>query len=212
MSVIAEYVLGPAKLTLAETLAAVDVRLAVERTVGTDPTEPVLFVWVEGDVESFDAALAADPTVTEPTLLSSSGSKRLYRLQLTGEVPVVTYPEIVRLGGRRLETRYEGGWWHARTRFPDLAAFEAYAAYLEAHGVEHRVVRRYAADGSDREFDGLTDAQRETLALAYRRGYFSVPREVTAAELADELGVSNQAVSERLRRGYARLVERGIGP
>jgi predicted DNA binding protein len=212
MSVIVEYALAPPNLTLAETFATVDVRLSIERTVGTDPSEPVLFTWVETDrFDAFEAAMEADPTVADPTVLSRS-DKRLYRLQVTGEAPVVTYPEIVRLGGRRLKARYEDGWWHARTRFPDLASFETYRRYLEANGVEHRVVSQYAADGTDREFDGLTDAQRETLALAYRRGYFSVPREVTATELADELGISNQAVSERLRRGYARLVERGIGP
>jgi predicted DNA binding protein len=54
--------------------------------------------------------------------------------------------------------------------------------------------------------DRLTARQRETLRLAHERGYFEIPREVTLDDLADELGVSNQAVSERLRRGCTHVI------
>lgn len=53
---------------------------------------------------------------------------------------------------------------------------------------------------------GLSDAQYETLITAYELGYFQVPRETTVDELGEELGVSAQSVSERLRRGHEKLV------
>jgi predicted DNA binding protein len=43
----------------------------------------------------------------------------------------------------------------------------------------------------------LTDAQQEALELAYERGYFESPRQVTM----EELGITQQAVASRLRRG-----------
>lgn len=52
----------------------------------------------------------------------------------------------------------------------------------------------------------LTDAQEELLVLAYERGYFDSPRGVTMAELGDELGISQQAVASRLRRGLRRIL------
>lgn len=52
----------------------------------------------------------------------------------------------------------------------------------------------------DTEFE-LTDPQHEVLALALERGYFDVPRQINVVELADELGISDSAVSQRLRRG-----------
>lgn len=212
MSTIVEYAVRSDGLALSAALGATDVRLVVERTVGTDPSCPVLFAWVGGgDLAAFDAALAADETVADWELLSEADNRRLYRFQVAEDTDVVLYPRIVALGASRLEAKHEDDWWYARTRFPDAAAFDEYAAFLEEHDIELRVLRRYDADGTDRELDGLTTPQREALVLAYRRGYFSIPREVTTAELADELGVSNQAVSERLRRGYARLVERGVG-
>ncbi|MFB6353162.1 MAG: helix-turn-helix domain-containing protein [Halobacteriales archaeon] len=53
----------------------------------------------------------------------------------------------------------------------------------------------------------LTPAQAEALRTAHEAGYFSVPRETTAAEVADELGISKSAFLERLRRGQAALLD-----
>lgn len=52
----------------------------------------------------------------------------------------------------------------------------------------------------------LTDTQQEALVLAYERGYFESPREVTLEDLGDELGISSQAVSSRLRRGTRQIL------
>jgi predicted DNA binding protein len=52
----------------------------------------------------------------------------------------------------------------------------------------------------------LTDTQREALVLAYERGYFDSPRRASLADVADELGISQQSLSSRLRRGHKRLV------
>ncbi|QLD89468.1 helix-turn-helix domain-containing protein [Natronomonas salina] len=52
----------------------------------------------------------------------------------------------------------------------------------------------------------LTDTQQATLQLAYERGYFNTPRDVTMAELGEELGVSQQAVASRLRRGIETII------
>ena len=54
---------------------------------------------------------------------------------------------------------------------------------------------------------GLTDSQYRALVLAASRGYYEVPKAVTLAELAEEIGVSHQALSEQLRRGTGALVE-----
>ncbi|MFC7142999.1 helix-turn-helix domain-containing protein [Halosimplex aquaticum] len=58
----------------------------------------------------------------------------------------------------------------------------------------------------------LTDEQFTTVKAALDRGYYKVPREATLEELANELDVSHQALSERLRRGHRTLIENVIGP
>ena len=52
----------------------------------------------------------------------------------------------------------------------------------------------------------MTDAQQEALVLAYERGYFNTPRDVTMADLGEELGISQQAVASRLRRGVSAIL------
>lgn len=52
----------------------------------------------------------------------------------------------------------------------------------------------------------LTECQREALLAAYEEGYFEIPRKTTMVELAELFDVSDQAVSERLRRAQSRLI------
>jgi predicted DNA binding protein len=54
--------------------------------------------------------------------------------------------------------------------------------------------------------DRLSEQQHEVLQLAFEEGYFAVPRETTLLELADQVGISDQAVSARLRRGLQILL------
>ncbi len=57
---------------------------------------------------------------------------------------------------------------------------------------------------------GLTPVQRETLLLAVDRGYYAIPRECTTLELAEELDISDQAVTERLRRAIVTVVKNTV--
>jgi predicted DNA binding protein len=52
----------------------------------------------------------------------------------------------------------------------------------------------------------LTKKQRELLEIAYRKGFFDVPRRVTLGQLAEELGVSRSTLMESLRRAEARIM------
>jgi predicted DNA binding protein len=54
---------------------------------------------------------------------------------------------------------------------------------------------------------GLTSAQAAALQEAFRMGYFAVPKEATAADVAASVGISKSAFLERLRRGQAALFE-----
>ena len=58
----------------------------------------------------------------------------------------------------------------------------------------------------------ITDEQQEALVLAFERGYFESPREITMAELGEELGISQQAVASRLRRGTRRILGGTLPP
>lgn len=52
----------------------------------------------------------------------------------------------------------------------------------------------------------LSERQREVFKLARDRGYYEWPREVSATELADELGVSKATTLEHLRKAEAKIM------
>ncbi len=52
----------------------------------------------------------------------------------------------------------------------------------------------------------LSQKQKEALGLAYKYGYYDVPRKVELAALSKKLGISGQAFSERLRTAERKLL------
>jgi hypothetical protein len=199
MVLIAEYEVGETGSALGRLLAAagVDAQLVRSFAVG-DRSLVVLRVGREG-ADGFERAAAADRAVTEIRRVSVDGEGRLYRVAFAG-------PEAVPANAADwLDAGYVDGRWSVTARFEGREAFADHCERLEEGGSAVTVGRLY--DGRPGPSDGLTDLQRETLELAYERGFFEVPRAATMQELGEELGVSEQAVSQRLRRGYARLIE-----
>jgi predicted DNA binding protein len=75
--------------------------------------------------------------------------------------------------------------------------------------------RLYALEPGDerpvaRRWD-ITPAQEAALEAAVAMGYFTVPREVTASEVAAALDISKSAFLERLRRGQHTLFSQLLG-
>jgi predicted DNA binding protein len=56
----------------------------------------------------------------------------------------------------------------------------------------------------------LTAKQREALELALTEGYYERPRDADLGTLADRLGITKSAVSQRLRTAEIKLVESAL--
>lgn len=59
----------------------------------------------------------------------------------------------------------------------------------------------------DVDLTDFTEKQRETIETAIRKGYYSRPRQVSLEELADQFGVSEQALAQRLSRAEQKVME-----
>jgi hypothetical protein len=204
MSLIAEFTFRHAGLPLMSTLDEAGVRLDVEQAVASDPDRPVLFVWAsDGDLDIFEAAVTDDDTVADCKLIEDAGHRRLYRMPL--------YPLDDRLQASRLDVSSSADGVEARLRFPDRRSLSEYQPMVERKGVDVTLRRVYGE--SDTVFGGeygLSVKQREALKAAVGAGYFEVPRAASLSDIAEDLGVSTQAVSERLRRGVTTLVESAL--
>lgn len=118
---------------------------------------------------------------------------------------------ITEHGGYLLKATGSGSQWSLQLRFPSHESLSAFDETARENGVRFQVERVYNPTPPEAgEWYGLTTAQRETLLLALREGYFAIPREITTKELGDALGVSDQAVVERLRRAVSTLGDNTI--
>ena len=91
-----------------------------------------------------------------------------------------------------------GGTWTVLIQFASAEAFERVRNRVAERGIECRVDHLYRNPGYVGE--SLTASQREAITTALELGYFDIPRGASMSELADVLGVTQNAVSERLRR------------
>ena len=187
-----------------------DVTVELERLI---PSQDVVipYFWVRGtEIEDVEAAFSEHPGVNRIQLVDSVEDEYLLRVEWSLEyddlLSVLTETGIPLINATgtnqrwtfdiRGDTRSDIATFHARCR--ELGIPITLTALHELTPVEAEAA------------DSLTDKQEEALALAYERGYFESPREVTMGEIGDELGISQQAVASRLRHGIKHTLEQTL--
>lgn len=209
MSLIAEFTLRAPDLALTTALnAAPNVTVELEGQMATSSDTPVLVLWAfGGDLDAFEDGLEADETVRTYNVLEEMSGRRLYRIRLSSENLQPIYPVYQELGAGPLAASGTHEGWQRRVRFPDRDAVVGMRQFCEDNDVQFSLQRLYTPGESDLEDEfGLSPEQRDALVTAHRHGYFDVPRKVSLDELGEELGISGQSASERLRRGASQLV------
>ncbi|MFC6826005.1 helix-turn-helix domain-containing protein [Halopelagius fulvigenes] len=170
----------------------------------------VFFCWMSGcDLDEHELALANDPTVGEFKTLADAGDRRLYRI-VTEPVPdewMMLFPFFRDNDITVLKSTRTVHGIHIEARFPSYDALQALKSTVCEAGSDVEIDRIRSAVSPSLGENRLTEKQREAVALAARRGYFETPSRVSLGELAEELGVSPQAVSKRVRAGVEKLVE-----
>lgn len=164
-----------------------------------------------GDLEPLETALAADPTVDGFDVLSHGMGEALCYVQWNTRVRLLvrmlTATEALVLSGAATRDR-----WTFRLLFPTRDALSRLDEFCTKHNLSLDVSCVETWNGNGPDPLGLTSDQYEALVTAYRHGYFKVPREIVLDDLAAEMGISHQALSERLRRGHDTLVQRVLHP
>ena len=172
---------------------------------GTDRVIPML--WVGGvETKSVAEVMAADSTTSNVRLVSQVNQDSLFRMQWTDRVGFLTHA-LIEENGAVVSAHGTRDAWTFRIFFPRRD--DVSATYEACDTYDITVEQIYSLDSAPSfgEFR-LTDGQVTTLRAAFDEGYYTVPRETTLEELAEELDVSHQALSERLRRSHRALIER----
>lgn len=196
---------------LARTLEADPaVEFECERVAATGRSAAAL-VWVYAPEEcDVDALLAADPSVDGWTLAASLADAGLYRLELVRDLAFLR--QVTGEARASLLDAYgTSRGWRLCLAFPGPEELATTRSFCEHRGLgfDVREVRSVPEGPLDRH--GISERQHEALTVAWRLGYFDVPRGADLGDVADELGISHQAASERLRRGTEALVGELLG-
>lgn len=208
MSVFAVIRVDPDEFELGRILA-----MAPETTVVLESMVPlgeraVPFVRVlDGDYQAFEDHVRGHAAVERFQLTAEHDGERLYALQwsTSDETLVEAFRDH---DATLLEGKGTATVWRFELRFPSHEALSAFVDHCSAVDLDVSVTRIYnptKPDGSP--WYGLSDTQRKTLVRAVSQGYYDVPGRISTKELGEQLGVSDQAITERLRRGISTLVE-----
>lgn len=202
------YVEHP-KLALAPTIQSLpDVEIGVVSDAGTDPDHDSSVFWITApEFEAVEAALAADETVASFSTIAERDDQRTYRIEYSPEAKLVS-PPLTETGSLTQEAVSHLNGWLLTLHFRDHDGLYALSEYAAAEDITVDIVDLQQTDGkADQPEFGLTEPQRDALVAAFVHGYYDDPRETSLEELAELLDISPTAVSGRLRRGSARLIE-----
>lgn len=186
-------------------------RIDVEEIYQSETGATKLICWAYGDsLDDVDAALDDDETIREYSLLEESDGRRLYSVTLSEQGQEhLTYPTAA---------EYDIGFHEItvvnvtkiRARVPTREALFAYRDVCREKDIPFRIKRLFRESNPSGDRYGITDSQLEALLVALEEGYFDVPRGTTLSAVAEQLDISAQALSARLRRGQTNLLQNTV--
>ena len=213
MSVLLEFSVDAEQFKLGHVLStAGDLTFELERIVPmVDHLLPFVWVATEGNVEeelaAFEEGVRDSESVRELLALDRVADGGLYRIEWE-EHDEGLINALATTGGTVLEAWGDEAWTF-RVRFADHDGLTDFHNTLTEEDISIHIKRTYtfARESARRRDFGLTPEQREALVLALQRGYFATPSETSLDELAEELDVTKQAVSNRIRRGNEKILQ-----
>ena len=209
MNTLAEFRVPAENFALYETLSETGVSFEAERITAHDSDRVIPLLWAAGELDKQDeleTALRSDTSTKDVELVTDLDEERLYKMEWVKDVRFVVHM-LTEEGAAIFSASGSREYWEFRVLFPDREAATATQEFCERWdlGVEIRSV--YEMNHERHGRFGLTAQQSEILVIAESRGFFDIPQKAHMDDLAEELGISRQAVSERLRRAHKRLIQ-----
>lgn len=193
---------------LSETLSvAPGATFECEQIIETGSGTVMPLLWVRGvDRETVERGFERDHSVGGFECLASFENEGLYRMEWIRQVRLILQI-LTSTSATVLDAAGNSEQWMLRIMYPQRSELSETNELCEQHRLSFSVERiRELSEEVGGQY-GLTKEQFDALTVACEAGYFDVPRAVDLDELATELGISHQALSERLRRGHEVLIK-----
>jgi predicted DNA binding protein len=208
MSIIAEFSVKSEDFALYRSLTeAPHMIVEIEQVVATLEDKVMPYFWVSsGDHAEFKEAFQNDESVTDIACIDQIDKAILYRAEWTENVESIVYAYL-KLGATILQAVGRDRNWELRMRFDDRDRLSQFEDYCEENDISFELNRLQEQEQpmAIAQYN-LTTKQRETLVAALNSGYYEVPQDVSMSELADEMGISQQALSKRFHAAHKNLI------
>lgn len=212
MGIIAQVEIPAKAFALGETLErAPQIEFDIEQVVAHSSDHVFPFVWAIGDdLTPLADLFREDSDVNGFELLAELKDRQLYRMDWVAHIRLLVRI-LVEEEATILDAHGRDGRWMLRILFSEHDALSRTREFCEQNGIPFGVKAVYQlSEGRQRMF-GLTQEQYEALVAATEHGYYDIPRTADTDALAAELGITPQALSERLRRGQRTLNRNVLG-
>lgn len=208
MSIIAEFTVESEDFALSHSLTATpEMIVEIERVVATLEDRIMPYFWITGgDLTEFENAFQKDKSVKNITAIDEIDGARLYRAEWTENIETIVYAYL-EIGATILRAVGRDKYWELRMRFDDREKLTDFRDYCKKNDISFELtqLREQEEPMASAQYD-LTRKQREALVTALEAGYYDVPQEVTMSELADGMGITQQALSKRFHDGHKNLI------
>lgn len=214
MSTIVEATLPADQFALAHTLqATTNVEIEIVRVVETSTEQAMPYMWISADdLDDLPEILDDDPSTENVEILTELTEEFLVRMEWVTQIRIIMYI-ILEENATILNARGHDEQWEFRILFPEHDSISTTSDFCDEYDIGMSFDRIYElSESARRGRHGLTETQYETLRSAYESGYYSVPREASLTDLAEQRSVSHQALSERIRRGHQELIAATLSP
>jgi len=174
--------------------------------------QAVPFFTVHGPAESeaFRRAVQNHPSVSDVQVVSSHEDRTLYALDWDVSEDRL-FEGIHETRAHLLSATGGPKTWEFELRFRSHDLLGEFQEYCSDATIPLEVGRIYNPTRPESgPYYGLTERQRDTLVQAVQGGYYALPRQLSTQDLADEFAISDQAVTERLRRAIMTLVDNSL--
>ena len=183
-----------------------DLVVEAERVAAHSLHTPMPCIWVASDdAHRVEATLAEDPTIDEVIATNRFSTEQYHHINWATEINEMI-SSLIHRKGSIVKARGTGDGWTVQIRFITRRHFETFRNVLDAHEVSYDLLDLFQPTTARQTSGGLTTAQREALIAAAEGGYYHIPRKISTRELAVELDMSHQSVSELLRRATENLI------
>lgn len=182
-----------------------DVELEFEPFVPVGDGSRALLHVTGGDRDEVRELLGRVEAVESHSVLESSSEHHLVRV-VWCDSPTGVFDCVRCSDATLLSVVATGEEWRLQVQFEEQGDVSRFQTCCRESEVSMRLLRLDRNGVPDSSLP-LQPKQRQTLELALELGYFDIPREKTLQDLAEELGISDQSVSERLRRGLSTILE-----